>query len=130
MKTKTVLTLFFVASLLPMLLNQYGGMRGVQEISGLLNLLNPVGILSVVLFVLGVWWPFKKQAMGKTLGALGTAGIVLAEIHTFLTWHSETVTGQLSLANSVRLAFPEFYIGLAASVAMVVFYLFSNRKTA
>ncbi len=33
MKKKIILTIAFVISLLPMLLKQYGGMKGVQEIS-------------------------------------------------------------------------------------------------
>ena len=45
MKKKIILTIAFLISLLPMLLNQYGGMKGVQEISGLINLLNPIGII-------------------------------------------------------------------------------------
>ena len=32
MKKKIILTIAFLISLLPMLLNQYGGMKGVQEI--------------------------------------------------------------------------------------------------
>ena len=38
-----------------MLLNQYGGCKGVQEITGLVNLLNPIGIIAVALFLTGVW---------------------------------------------------------------------------
>ena len=54
MKKKCVLSLSFVISLLPMLLNQYGGKQGVQEITGLINLLSPIGILSVILFASAV----------------------------------------------------------------------------
>lgn len=43
-KKKMILTLAFLVSLLPKLLNQYGGRKGVQEISGLINLCFP-GIL-------------------------------------------------------------------------------------
>ena len=31
---RIILTLLFITSLLPMLMNQYGGLKGVQEISG------------------------------------------------------------------------------------------------
>ena len=63
MKKKTILSILFTVSLLPMLLNQYGGRRGVQEITGLVNLLNPIGIIAVALFVIGVWVPFKKKSL-------------------------------------------------------------------
>ena len=38
MKKKTILSIAFIISLLPMLFNQYGGLKGVQEIAGLINL--------------------------------------------------------------------------------------------
>ena len=58
MKKKMILSIAFLISLLPMLFNQYGGLKGVQEITGLINLLNPIGMVSVILFVLGVWFSF------------------------------------------------------------------------
>ncbi|WP_300281978.1 hypothetical protein [Peptacetobacter sp.] len=63
MRKKVILSVIFAISLLPMLLNQYGGMKGVQEISGLMNLLNPIGIVSVIMYVVGVWYPFKKGSI-------------------------------------------------------------------
>ena len=66
MKKKIKLTIAFLVSLLPMLLNQYGGKKGVQEISGLINLLNPIGIISVLLFIIGVWGLFKNKKTNKT----------------------------------------------------------------
>ena len=122
MKKKTILSILFTVSLLPMLLNQYGGRRGVQEITGLVNLFNPIGIIAVVLFVIGVWVPFKKEIIGKVLGALGVIGIVAAEVYKFFTWHVLTITGELNFRHSISFAFPEFYIGLAVSMAMVITY--------
>ena len=65
MKKKMILSIVFLISLLPMLFNQYGGLKGVQEITGLINLLNPIGMVSVILFVLGVWFPSKKRGISK-----------------------------------------------------------------
>lgn len=111
-----------------MLLNQYGGCKGVQEITGLVNLLNPIGIIAGVLFVIGVWVHFKKEIIGKVLGALGTIGIVVSEIYKFFTWHVLTITDEVSLHHSIRFAFPEFYIGLVVSLAMVVAYFAIDKK--
>ena len=122
MKKKSILTIAFIISLLPMLLNQYGGMKGVQEISGLGNLFNPIGIVSVLFFIIGVWVTFKNIKVNKILSILGVVGIVISEIYQFLTWHILTITGEMSIQNSVEFAFPEFYIGFAISVAMVIFY--------
>ena len=79
MKRKIILSVAFIISLLPMFLNQYGGLKGVQEITGLINLLNPIGMVSLILFAVGVWFPFKKQVFGTNLGALGTIGIVVSD---------------------------------------------------
>ena len=54
MKKKIILSIAFIISLLPMFLNQYGGLKGVQEITGLINLLNPIGMVSVILFAVDV----------------------------------------------------------------------------
>ena len=128
MKKKTFLSGAFIVSLLPMLLNQYGGMKGVQEITGLINLLNPIGIISVILFAIGVWVPLKKPMFNKVLGAMGTIGIIISEIYKFFTWHVMTITGEISFRNSVMLAFPEFYVGLVVSLAMVVAYFVIVKK--
>ena len=128
MKKKTFLSIAFVISLLPMLLNQYGGMKGVQEITGLINLLNPIGIISVILFISGVWFSSKMSALGKLLGALGTVGIVISEIYKFFTWHVMTITGEISLQNSITLAFPEFYFGLAISIVMIAVYFIISKQ--
>ena len=127
MKKKIILSVTFVISLLPMLMNQYGGMRGVQEITGLINLLNPLGIISVVLFIIGIWMSFKKPIINTVLGSLGTIGIVISEIYKFFTWHVMTITGEISIQNSIQLAFPEFYIGLEVSLIMVVAYFVIDK---
>ena len=128
MKKKLILTAAFVISLAPMLLSQYGGMRGIQEISGLINLTNPIGLLALVLFLVGVWVPFENKKTGWAMGILGTIGMVISEIYNYFTWHVLTITGEISLKNSIMLAFPEFYLGLVVSVLMVVVYLAITRR--
>ena len=123
MKKKIILTIAFLISLLPMLLNQYGGMKGVQEISGLINLFNPIGIISVLLFIIGVWVSLKNKKINKILGALGTIGIVISEMYKFFTWYIMNITGKMSIHNSIGFAFSEFYIGLVSSLIMIFVYL-------
>ena len=130
MKKKIILSAVFIVSLLPMLLNQYGGLKGVQEITGLINLLNPIGIVSVVLFIVGIWVPMKKTGFNKVMGILGTVGIVILEIYKFFTWHVMTITGEINLQHSIQLAFPEFYVGLVVSIIMVVVYIVVEKRIA
>lgn len=98
-------------------------MKGVQEISGLINLFNPIGIISVLLFIIGVWVSLKNKKINKILGALGTIGIVISEIYKFFTWHIMSITGKMSIHNSIEFAFPEFYIVLVSSLIMIFVYL-------
>ena len=128
MKKKILLTTAFIISLLPMLINQYGGLKGVQEITGLINLLNPIGVSATILFFVGVWFSFQKRAINNILCILGTVGIVVSEIYKFFTWHVMTITGEISFENSIRFAFPEFYVGLVISCMMVVVYFVIDRK--
>ena len=128
LKNKIKLTIAFALSLLPMLLSQYGGMRGIQEISGLINLTNPIGLLALVLFLVGVWVPFENKKTGWAMGILGTIGMVISEIYNYFTWYALTITGEISLKNSILLAFPEFYLGLVVSVFMVVVYLLIAKR--
>lgn len=129
MQKRLVLSIVFLISLLPMLFNQYGGMKGVQEITGMINLLNPIGMTALALFVIGVWAPLKKLSTGKLLGAVGVIGIVVSELYTFISWHYMTITGKISIQNSLQLAFPEFYLGLIVSLAMVAIYFMLQYKT-
>ena len=122
MKKKRVLSLAFIISLLPMLLNQYGAAKGVQEITGLINLFNPIGLFSVCIFFIGVLGDFKGQSIGKVFGAMGTLGIVVSEVYQYFNWYTLNITGESSLQHSINLAFPEFYFGLVVSLAMVVTY--------
>ena len=128
MKKKILLTTAFVISLLPMLMNQYGGLKGVQEITGLINSLNPIGVSAAILFLVGVWFSFQKRAINNILCILGTVGIVVSEIYKFFTWHVRTITGEISFENSIRFAFPEFYIGLVISCVMVGVYFVIEQK--
>lgn len=135
MKKKMILSLLFVVSLSPMLLNQYGGAKGIQEVTGLLNLYNPLGIASVFSFALGIWVDFKRTNLNnvcphlnKVLSVLGMVGIVVSEIYEFLTWHVMTITGEMSIKNSIEFAFPEFYLGFIVSILMIFAYFLIEKK--
>ena len=124
---QVILTILFIMSLMPMLLYQFGGMRGVQEISGLIILLSPITIISIILFLFGIWFKFKNKNTNKILGGVGVIGIVISEIYEFFTWYIANITGKFSIYNSIQFAFPEFYIGLLISVIMVFIYFFIDK---
>ena len=124
---QVILTILFIMSLMPMLLYQFGGMRGVQEISGLIILLSPITIVSIILFFLGIWFKFKNKKTNKILGGIGVIGIVISEIYEFFTWYTIGITKDINLYNSINLAFPEFYIGLLISIIMAFIYFFIDK---
>lgn len=124
---QVILTILFIMSLMPMLLYQFGGMRGVQEISGLIILLSPITIVSIILFFLGIWFKFKNKKTNKILGGIGVVGIVISEIYEFFTWYTIGITKDINLSNSINLAFPEFYIGLLISIIMIFIYFFIDK---
>lgn len=124
---QVILTILFIMSLMPMLLYQFGGMRDVQEISGLIILLSPITIVSIILFFFGIWFKFKNKKINKILGGVGVIGIVISEIYEFFTWYTIGITKDINLYNSINLAFPEFYIGLLISVIMVFIYFFIDK---
>ena len=115
MKKKVLLSLLFIASLSPMLLNQYGGMKGVQEISGLINITNPIGLLSLVIFVIGLF-------TDEWISGIGTIGMVISELFMFFTWYTNTITPTISLQTSLDMAYPEFYLGLIVSCVVMIVY--------
>lgn len=124
---QVILTILFIMSLMPMLLYQFGGMRGVQEISGLIILLSPITIISIILFLFGILFKFKNKNTNKILGGVGVIGIVISEIYEFFTWYTIGITKDINLYNSINLAFPEFYIGLLISIIMVFIYFFIDK---
>lgn len=124
---QVILTILFIMSLMPMLLYQFGGMKGVQEISGLIILLSPITIVSIILFFLGIWFKFKNKKTNKILGGIGVVGIVISEIYEFFTWYTIGITKDINLYNSINLAFPEFYIALLISIIMVFIYFFIDK---
>ena len=124
---QVILTILFIMSLMPMLLYQFDGMRGVQKISGLIILLSPITIVSIILFFLGIWFKFKNKKTNKILGGIGVVGIVISEIYEFFTWYTIGITKEINLYSSINLAFPEFYIGLLISIIMVFIYFFIDK---
>lgn len=127
---KIILTVLFSISLLPMSLSWFGGARGVQEIKGLIVLYNPVTILSIVIFFIGLCIPFKNKKINNILSISSLSSIILVEIYTFMFWHYKTIDGKISLNISLHMAYPEFYFGLAISIIMLIIYCTLIKKQA
>lgn len=122
MKRKVILSITFLISLLPMLMIQYGGMQGSSGNIRYSKFIQSNRNIVCYSIIVRVWIPLNNKNINKFLGSIGVIGIVVSEIYKFFTWHILSITGKISLNNSLRLVYPEFYIGLVVSLAMVVVY--------
>jgi len=128
MKKRIILSLVFIVGLIPMCFSQYGALKGVQEVSGIINLTNPIGFIAVMLFFVGVWGDFKNTNIRKYFPYIAMVGIVLSELNNFLTWNYPNTSYLDGIKNCFNMVFPMFYIGLIVSIAIIVIYKILDKK--
>ena len=128
MKKKILLSVLFIISLIPMFFSQYGGAKGVQEVSGIINLTNPIGFIAVILFFVGIWGNFKNTNIRKYFPYIAMVGIILSELNNFLTWNYPNTSYLDGIKNSFNMVFPMFYIGLIVSIILIIVYRFTDKK--
>lgn len=128
MKKKILLSVLFIISLIPMFFSQYGGAKGVQKVSGIINLTNPIGFIAVILFFVGIWGNFKNTNIRKYFPYIAMVGIILSELNNFLTWNYPNTSYLDGIKNSFNMVFPMFYIGLIVSILLIIVYRFTDKK--
>ena len=128
MNKKMILSIVFILSFIPMLFSQYGTIKGVQEASGILNLTNPIGIIAIILYFIGVWGNFKNEKINKYLSYAGMVGIILSELKNFLTWNYPNTSYYYGIKNCFKMVFPMFYVGLITSIFLIVIFRYIDRK--
>lgn len=120
MKKKIIMTCLLFISLSTMCFQWFGGKSGVQDISGLILLHNPIAVTCIVLSFIGIWECFKENSY--ILTCIGLLGIALMEIYEFLTWHILTITGHFDLQVSFHQCYPYFFIALLCTLATFFIY--------
>ncbi len=128
MKKKILLTIVFILSLLPMCFSQYGGMKGVQEVSGIINLTNPIGFIAIILYFFGVWANFNNINIKKYFPYFGMVGIILSELNNLLTWNYPNTSYLEGMKNCFNMVFPMFYVGLVISITMIIIYKIVDKR--
>lgn len=126
MKRKLLMTVIFIISLSTMLMNWFGGQRGVQDISGLILLNNPIAVACIILTLIGIWTHYGETSY--MLIYVGLTGIMMMEIYEFLTWHIFTISGSFNLALSFDWCNPEFYIAVMSMIATLLIYRYYFQK--
>lgn len=120
---KFIKSIIFICSLIPMLFPQYGA-KGVQEVLGIINIMNVIGKTSVVLFFIGVWIKFKNKYFNKFFAYLGMIGIIVSEIYNLFNWNYQKV----NLEQAIKCVLPKFWVGLILSNLMIIIYFIIDKK--
>ncbi len=128
MKKKILLSVIFFFSLIPMFFSQYGVLEGVQEVSGLINLTNPIGFIAVILYTVGIWTNSKNENINKYFPYLGMIGIILSELNNLLTWNYPNTSYLEGIKDCFNMVFPMFYVGLIISILLILVYRFIDKK--
>ena len=128
MKKKILLSIIFIFSLIPMCFSQYGVLKGVQEVSGLINLTNPIGFIAVILYTVGIWTNSKNENINKYFPYFGMGGVILSELKNFLTWNYPNTSYLECIKNCFNMVFPMFYVGLIISILLILVYRFIDKK--
>lgn len=128
MKKKYILIIGYILSFIPMLFNQYGWGYGICEIKGIINITNPIGILSIISFFIGVLEMTKSNKANKLLVYFGTIGIVISELYNLFTWNYPNTSILNHILDFTHMVFPAYYIGIVSSILMVIFSFYYNEK--
>ncbi|WP_350342675.1 hypothetical protein PRVXT_001929 [Proteinivorax tanatarense] len=129
-KKKIILTILLLINIATMFLSWFGGARKIQEVRGTIVLLHPITLIAIGLFLIGLWYPFNKK-VSKWICVGSITGIIAVKIYFFFFWHYMTVTGTVSIKESINLTYPEFYLGLGISTLILAISLFmkdNNQK--
>lgn len=113
---KITLTVLLAVNLALMAATWFGGAKGIQEISGLIVLTNPINLVSVLLILLGLWLK-KVEKLQYWLVYGGFMGMIAAELYEFFTWYTHTINAGFGVLKSFSMAQPLFYVGLMLTVA-------------
>lgn len=124
--SKFILIFFDVLLLLTFYVPWFG-VRGITELS-------VIGMFSVsgyffVLFVITLLGIFAESQNVKTFSMLGIVGILCLAIYEFFMWHYLTITGYVSLAFSLDLTLPEFYISILIFLINLFLRIYYIKKS-
>ncbi len=117
-KEKVFSSLVLVSIVLWMLTYWFGYLKDYNEIQGVIILQNPISFICLLMIVMGIWYNFKIYLNGLFI-YLGIFGLIGMEIWYFLTWHLSEFK-YINIAESLKYAMPEFYIGFALTIFLLV----------
>lgn len=127
------LLLVFILSLLPLRMNQFG-FPNCERLGLLIFEINWIGFTAVLSFIVSTLILFKNRTINTVLGLYGVVGMVVAELTAWYSWYAipeVALASTRSIESAMKYCLPTFYLGLAISVLMVIYYIsqtFSFKK--
>lgn len=110
----------FLFSLIPLAFPWFAFDLSIDGQIGFMVLSNPAMILAILLFGISVLFDNKKM---NVVGLLALCSIPLVYIYYFLTWHYQTITGEINIMTSIQTAQFGFYLGMLMSIIMIGYYI-------
>ncbi len=123
MKKKIILTIIFIISLLPMFLNWFSDEKWEILINGTSVLYNPITIIAILLYILGVWYKGDSKT-SKTICIISLSTITFMAFYAYIDWMFKIASG-LTKATHYEIG---WLIEIASCVIMINIYVRSNKK--
>lgn len=135
--------LFFTAVLLMLIYClPWFGYTGVTELSGLIILRHPASVLGFMMFVLSIWFTFKRKNIRLVVGGSGLLVLLIVEILEFLSIGASSTIGinanyfsydivnlnNISWSKSFAYALPGFYIGVISLFITICLFIALSVK--
>ncbi|MEG0593098.1 MAG: hypothetical protein RR512_07260 [Coprobacillus sp.] len=126
MKKRNIVIISLIASLSTLFLPWFGGYKGVQEVSGVVLLQNPIAVSCIIIAFVGL--VLKNEYKSKIVTQIGLLGIIGMQIYEFFNWYSFNSTFTFSLRESMSLCYPEFYFTLLCMLTTYVLFFVTNKS--
>ena len=126
MNKKNILELvILLPNILSMLFYWFGDKANVMAISGKIILFNPITIICIIMYLIGIWTNNKYK---NKICIFSLVGITLVEIYTIFTWYRYTITGTFDIKFAISNIKIFGIIGLLISILTIILYIIIQRK--
>lgn len=120
MRKKIILTISFIVTILPMLLNWFGTIDGKFLISGTEVLFNPIIVISIIVYFLFVWYKGDIK-LCKILPIISLFIIFIYEIYEYFNYMIVNIDAQ-------RVVYLGYFISVIFIALMITLYIKINKK--
>ncbi len=127
LRNKTILTIMLTANIISMFFNWFGFI-GLNEMRGTMVLFNPITLLCILLFIVGVWYPFKETKLNAWMPLLSIIGIMGLELRELISWHFRSGLEIVDILFNLTGSHLAFHIGFTISIMILFLVVSLNRK--